>query len=91
MRCQKCGDELPEDELEESHDIPCYLFFGKDRNERKNQADKYGRHWLCIDCHEKYENEILRNWVFYYLLKEMTPEQKEKGKKAAFKVKRRFF
>jgi hypothetical protein len=41
--------------IQESHDVPCYLFKGETRAERKNQADKFGRHLLCLECHKKYE------------------------------------
>jgi len=55
MKYSKCGKNFPERLIEESHDIPCYLFRGKIRKERKDQADKFGRHWLCNECHKKYE------------------------------------
>ena len=63
MKCQKCGRDFPECELHESHDVPTYLWEGN-RKGRKNQADKFGRHWLCKDCHDKYELQMrihLRN------------------------------
>jgi len=59
MKCQKCEKEFKEDFLQESHDIPCYLFDGDKRKTKKQKADKYGRHWLCKDCHQKYESLIL--------------------------------
>lgn len=55
MKCYYCSRDLPENEIQESHDIPCYMFKGKNRAERKNQADKFGRHYLCKICHEAYE------------------------------------
>lgn len=58
MKCQKCGDEYPEREVQESHDVPCYLFIGMSRRVSKQQADKFTRRWLCKDCHEKYEKEL---------------------------------
>lgn len=57
MKCSKCGDEFLEKDLHESHDVPCYLFEGN-RKGRKNQADKFGRHWLCLDCHKEYESYL---------------------------------
>lgn len=46
MRCSICGLDYPENEIEESHDVPCYLFKGYNRKQKKNKADMYGRHWL---------------------------------------------
>lgn len=60
MKCyfySQCGNDLPEREIEESHDVPCYLFEGN-RKGQKNQADKFGRHWLCKNCHKEYENYL---------------------------------
>jgi hypothetical protein len=62
MKCDKCGQEFEEKDLADSHDVPCYLFNGN-RQGRSNQADKFGRHWLCkkqgvkeeLFCHDKYE------------------------------------
>ena len=57
MICNFCGRDFPEHLIEESHDIPCYLFEGN-RKGRKNQADKCGRHNLCKECHELYEKNL---------------------------------
>ena len=66
MICNKCGKDFEEKDLHESHDVPCYLFEGN-RKTSKNQADKFGRHWLCNNreegCHKSYErllNEFLK-------------------------------
>jgi len=54
--CFKCGSTF---EVQESHDLPCYLFiYNGNRKGRKNQADKFGRHLLCKKCHEKYEKDL---------------------------------
>lgn len=58
MKCQKCNKEFLDNLLEESHDVPCYIFKGKDRNEKKQLADKEGRHWLCKKCHDIYEKKV---------------------------------
>ena len=71
MKCMKCNNDFPENEIQESHDVPCYLFEGKKRNARKDQADKFGRHHLCKECHEKYEFRL-----FSYLVSKLTPGQK---------------
>lgn len=71
MICQKCKKDFPESELQESHDVPTYLFEGK-RNERKQEADKYPRHWLCKKCHDEYEITILRI-LFLNLYKQELP------------------
>lgn len=57
MRCDFCQMEFAEKDIHESHDVPCYLFDGN-RQGRKNQADKFGRHWLCKNCHEQYEKAL---------------------------------
>lgn len=58
MKCDYCNDEFEEKDIQESHDVPCYLFKGRDRKEKKNLADKFGRHWLCHKCHDKYEKML---------------------------------
>jgi len=57
MKCDDCKKDFEECKIEESHDIPCYLFEGN-RKGQKNQADKFGRHQLCYICHHRYENEL---------------------------------
>jgi hypothetical protein len=71
MKCQKCKKEFEEKDIHESHDVPCYLFEGN-RKGQKNQADKWGRRYLCKKCHDEYENSLrvhLRNhaWTFAIL------------------------
>lgn len=58
MKCDKCGKDFEEHLIEDSHDVPCYLFEGASRNIQKNQADKFGRHWLCKQCHKQYEEAL---------------------------------
>ena len=53
LKCKKCGIVLPESEIQESHDVPKYIFNGD-----KNQADKWGRHYLCKKCHDIYERIV---------------------------------
>jgi hypothetical protein len=53
MLCRKCKKDFPESEMQESHDIPKYMFLGD-----KNKADKCGRHWLCKKCHDIYEKIV---------------------------------
>jgi len=71
MKCQECNRNFPEEMIHESHDIPCYLFFGQNRKERKKYADRYGREWLCKECHDEYENYLLNNFLDF--LGEETP------------------
>ena len=59
MICQKCGKDFPENKIQESHDVPCYLFNGIGRKDKKPQADKWGRHWLCDGCHRFYEVNVI--------------------------------
>ena len=49
MNCAKCKKTFHESDLELSHDVPRYL----------GGTDKDGRHYLCINCHDKYEKIIL--------------------------------
>ena len=58
MICDWCDCDFEEKDLHESYDVPCYLFEGN-RKGRKNQADKFGRHWLCEYCHKKYEMSLM--------------------------------
>lgn len=63
MKCNKCEKDFPENELEESHDVPCYFFEGPTRKIRKKTADLYGRHHLCKKCHDIYEKTIF-SYIF---------------------------
>ena len=68
MKCFFCNKDFEERKIEESHDVPCYLFNGIGiskslRRRRKQEADKWGRHWLCRGeetnkCHETYEEAL---------------------------------
>ena len=58
--CYKCKKDNVE--IEESHDIPKYL----------GGMDCDGRHWLCINCHNKYERTILSR-CFIKLLNRLLP------------------
>ena len=58
MKCAKCGKDFPEKLIHESHDVPCYLFKGYNRQEKKQSADKFQRHLLCEKCHEQYEEGL---------------------------------
>lgn len=58
MKCQHCEADFPENLIQLSHDVPVYMFKGITRKERKNQADKFGRHYLCQVCHEVYEDML---------------------------------
>lgn len=63
MKCDFCKKDFEEKDIQESHDVPCYLFEGNKKG-RKNQADKFGRHYLCQRCHKLYEEQlrlVLRN------------------------------
>ena len=57
MKCDGCNQDFEESALDESHDVPCYLFEGN-RKGRKNQADTLGRHYLCKLCHKEYEDKV---------------------------------
>lgn len=65
MRCEACYKDYPEYLIQESHDVPCYLFFleAMHRKERKKFADKYPRRWLCSSCHAKYKLELRDHFI----------------------------
>ncbi len=71
MICMNCKDDFEECLIEESHNVPLYLFEGRERNERKNQADKCGRKMLCVQCHDIYEAVILQTLFRNLLNKEI--------------------
>lgn len=85
MKCQKCGDEKPDKEIQTSHDIPKYTFPGNKKQQR-DQADKRGRHNLCVKCHDIYEHMAF--WVMFNSLKE---EDKAKAREELFKWKEGYF
>jgi len=86
MKCDKCGKDFPENKIEDSHNIPCYLFEGKNRREIKQQADKHERHWLCKDCHHRYETTLCAT-----LIKNLPLEIKEKMRHIAKRFSERWF
>lgn len=45
MKCDKCGKDFLEKDIQVSHDIPKYL----------GGSDIDGRHNLCVKCHDIYE------------------------------------
>jgi len=65
--CAKCKKNLIE--IEVSHDFPIYLCDGLYKKERKNLADKKGRHNLCPECHNTYERKLLRR-LYKFLFNE---------------------
>lgn len=68
MRCQKCGDDFPESEIQVSHDVPKYI----------GGTDKDGRHNLCKKCHDIYEKI-----VFSVMVKPLTEESKKQMRETA--------
>lgn len=56
MKCSKCLLDFEDKYIDESHDVPCYLFFSmENKKEKKQLADKFPRHHLCKGCHKDYE------------------------------------
>ena len=86
MRCEKCGLDFEEKDLQESHDVPVYMFKGDTRNVRKNQADKHGRHWLCRKCHDIYEK-----LVFAWMISPLPDNLKEAMIKSAETMAKFYF
>lgn len=56
--CPNKDVDFEERLIHESHDVPCYLFPGYNRQVKKQQADKFGRRYLCLECHDAYENKL---------------------------------
>jgi len=79
MKCSKCLNEFPENELDLSHDIPKYM----------GGTDLDGRHYLCKQCHDKYELEVIKR-SFMYLVKKF-PEWRSTCRIASKRVKEEFF
>ena len=67
MKCEKCGLDFPEKEIQTSHDIPRYI----------GGTDKQGRHNLCIKCHNIYERLVF-SFVFKRVPKEIQIELRRK-------------
>jgi hypothetical protein len=65
MKCSLCKKIFLEKDIDESHDVPCYLFKGFNRKEKKAQADKYDRHYLCKQCHESYEENLRAGLILW--------------------------
>jgi hypothetical protein len=86
MICQKCKRDFLEKDIDVSHDVPVYLFDGKDRRERKKKADKYGRHNLCKGCHSTYEG-----YVAGVMIKNLPIEIREQMIKTAQKFAESYF
>jgi len=80
MKCQKCNGKFEEKDLHCSHDIPKYV----------GGTDLDGRHWLCKDCHDKYEYEVLKVGLMSWI-KQLPEKEKLIFKNSAQLVKRYFF
>ena len=80
MICDKCKRDFYEKEMHDSHDIPKYM----------GGEDKDGRHWLCNECHQKYEFEVLKLGLMFYI-KNMNDFQKSIFRRAAKVVQGYFF
>jgi len=67
MICNKCNKKFEEKDLQESHDVPCYLFWleSLNRKQQKQLADGFGRRWLCGECHDKYEKWLNKEIIIF--------------------------
>jgi hypothetical protein len=66
--------------------VPVYLFEGLSRNERKQKADKWGRHNLCNKCHDIYEGTAFKIAVWT-----VSSEQRDKMKEAVKSFAQSYF
>jgi hypothetical protein len=64
--CAMCNGKFPENKLQLSHDIPRYL----------GGTDKDGRHYLCLECHETYDNIILKRCLLLVGEKTFLPSER---------------
>lgn len=92
--CFKCKGKFKEIDLQLSHDVPRWM----------GGIDKDGRHYLCFDCHVKYENIILEKCCSL-IGEKFIPEERiewmrelskhkylhEKFKQIAIKIKEDFY
>ena len=79
MKCEKCKWDFPEREIHTSHDVPKYL----------GGTDAEGRHYLCTNCHDAYEMDVLKLVMMNYIKKNQ--KEFEQYKWCAKLVKRYFF
>lgn len=79
MKCEKCKWDFPEREIHTSHDVPKYL----------GGIDADGRHYLCTNCHDIYEMDVLKLVMMCYIKKNQ--KEFEQYKWCAKLVKRYFF
>lgn len=80
MKCQYCGLDFEEYEIDVSHDIPKYI----------GGTDADGRHNLCKICHSAYEDEVLERGLMYFVAS-LPEEKKLLFRIAAEKVKSEWF
>jgi len=76
MKCQKCGEDFPENEIHVSHDVPKHI----------GGTDKDGRHYLCKKHHDIYEK-----MVFAYMTKNLPKPVKTYMQKRAKEFAKRWF
>lgn len=74
--CAKCEKCFVEEELQLSHDVPRYM----------GGTDLDGRHYLCKDCHNSYELNIIK-LSFMNLIKIFPEEWKVVCRNSARMVK----
>jgi hypothetical protein len=69
MKCQKCGLDFPEAEIQLSHDVPKYI----------GGLDKDGRHNICKKCHDIYERQA------FSIIANMLSEEERKSARLVIK------
>lgn len=84
IKCSRCGKEEKEEVFcvgcgknlrhQLHHLIPKYCF------DNKKEADKFGRRWLCGNCHH-----ILHRMIEAILFKKFVPKEKKEECKAFLK------
>jgi hypothetical protein len=80
MKCSHCNNNFEDKNLQLSHDVPKYSF-----NDKK-EADKFGRHYLCKDCHDIYER-----LAFAIFAKNVPEEIRIKARQSVKEFSKRWF
>lgn len=76
MKCQKCGSDFEEKDIQLSHDVPKYI----------GGTDADGRHYMCKKCHDIYKKSC-----FYFMIKYLSEEIKKHMRNRAREFALRWF
>ena len=64
--CTRCGQQWDMKQMQSHHIIPVVMFWGDDRKEQKQHADKYSAQvYLCGPCHKLCLDEFINNGMIW--------------------------